>query len=482
MLAEARLDFGKLDAAATELHLTIEPAEEHDGAVRARDHAIPRPVESLPVDLHEARRRQLRTPKVPQRKARPADEQLPWLAALEVRDARHARDGLERGRIHDPVHDARQRIADQRIGPRARIAEAQARADCGLRRAIHVHDTHTLGPATHGLGRANLTADDDDAKRRREARRIDRGEQRRRQIRVGDAALREHVEEAARGARRGRVRDDERRAGAERRRDVGDRCVEARREVEEDARARREIEGGDLRADERGEASVRDEDALGRARAPAREDDVRRRLGGGPGLRAISREGRGSGPDLGAGGVRRRGEDAPSWRGACRAPKWKCDLFCRRSRCADRCGAEGDVGRDEDATGLRVLREGAAAIRRERWIQREEGGAGEPHAEQSGEVRRRLFDRERDEIAGADALVAQHGGDGAGLREERGVRDGRGVTILDGHALGVRGRAREEIEDDRRGVVIAFFCRVIGAIEAFEWVGREIGGAHDQRP
>src|SRR5262249_54401625 len=137
-LAQGDLDFFRLDQDAADLDHAVGAAEERDLAIDAAADAVAGAVQSLAVLPDEFRSRQLGAFSVATRQTGAADEQLTRLAKTDELTAF----------IEYEIAHPRQRVAQERLGPRVGIANAQAGADRRLGRTVDVDDAEMPRPLT----------------------------------------------------------------------------------------------------------------------------------------------------------------------------------------------------------------------------------------------------------------------------------------------------------------------------------------------
>ena len=270
-ILQRRLDFAELDAASADLHLIVRATLE-DQAFRFEAHEIPRAVGALPAERRHRRILLgiLRRIKITCQ-ADAADDELTH-ATL--------RHGLPL-----PVHDRecpavqRQADTDGAIAAERRSASHDGR----LGRAVRVPHFATLGRETCGkLGRAGLTAEDEQAHVLDGIRRPHRGQRRHRRHNRDALAQQPRREVFARAHERAR-RGHETCAVPPRQPHLFTRGIERDRQAREHAVVRPQgrllEEDARFRVDECCRRAVRHRDALGHARRARGEDDPRVILG-----------------------------------------------------------------------------------------------------------------------------------------------------------------------------------------------------------
>lgn len=278
--AQRGLDLARFDTEAADLHLVVEPAEEHQAAVGRLPDPVTGPV--LPAAVGsgaEPVRGEVGPVQVARGHAGAADHQFSGvrLPALGV---------------DDTAGDARQRVTDRHLVavPPSQLGDGGHHG--GLGRPVGVEQLHggadRVLPAADQFGAGRLAADDHQPDRRREGGlTADQGRHELvpvggRQVEDRDREVRAAVQEQIRSADHVLVAQHDRGAADERGEDLLDAGVEAQGRELQHAIAVVQAVPVHRGAAESVEGGPRYRDTLGPARRARREDDVRRARLSGP--------------------------------------------------------------------------------------------------------------------------------------------------------------------------------------------------------
>ncbi len=263
---ENGFDLTELDAEAAQLHLVVGAADVFEHPVRGGAHDVTGPVQARAGQAErvgdEPFRRERGTAEVAAGDSGTGEVQLSGDAG---RDGPQAAVEDVRGGAADGPTDRDGLAGDEGVGDVGR--------DGGLGGTVRVEHPAARRPSCDEFGRAGLAADDHGAQGL-EARRVHRGQRGRRDERVRDVLRAQEVGQLVTAVDRGRG-DHHRRARTEGHQQFEDRRIEARRCEMQCPRIGIDAVPLHLLGRERGQAGVRDHDALRHTRGSGRVDDVR---------------------------------------------------------------------------------------------------------------------------------------------------------------------------------------------------------------
>ncbi|EPH40595.1 putative Linear gramicidin synthase subunit C [Streptomyces aurantiacus JA 4570] len=430
VLAQRGLHLAEFDAVAADLDLVVGAPVEDELTVTAPGDDVPRAVHTaagLAVRAgHEAFGSQ----------ARAAEVAAGQGVARQVQVARHTRrHGAQR-----VVEDVQARVDDGAADGRGaavggqRVAEGHEHR--GLGRAVGVDHVPARGPGGHELGGGRVAADHQGVHGGQRAGR-QRGEHGGRQEAVRDPPLGDRP--GQRGARDQLVRrgEDQGGVGEQRRAQLVDRCVEARRGELQHAAGGVQAEAGELGRDEGGDAGVGDGHALG---PPGRSRGVHDVRGVGDAERTA--------PLL----VGHRAAVVPRHRRG-------------DGRVVQPQDGHGQVGQFRRGDGVRHGQQGTGVgqhegdpVRGIRRVHRQVDAAGLHHGEQRHHQVGRAAQRHRHRRLRRDTAPQQLAREPVGTGVHLRVRQ-RSVAAFERHRVGRRGcalleHAGEGVRFDRRGGVV----------------------------